>query len=129
MAVFKFKCTGCGSTQCEKEDNGYRCIYCGNVQDVIFPEEKKTEPEQHVEFQEPVEAHYHSEPSGRTKFLIIKLLVCLFAGYLGVHKFMEGRIISGLLYVFTGGLFGIGVFIDVIRYIIELAHSGRTYGN
>jgi len=31
--------------------------------------------------------------------------------------------------VFTGGLFGIGVFIDAIRYIIELAHSGRTYGN
>lgn len=132
MAVYKFKCSGCGATQCEKDDNGYRCIYCGNVQDVIFPEEKKEEPRPQ---REEYEDHHHSEyipprPIDRkTGSLIIRLIVCLFAGAFGVHKFMEGKILSGLLYIFTGGLFGIGVFVDVIRYVIQLAHSREIIGD
>ena len=38
--------------------------------------------------------------------------LCLFFGILGIHKFYEGRIIFGILYLFTGGLFGIGVIVD-----------------
>lgn len=45
---------------------------------------------------------------------IIDMLLCLFLGYLGVHRFYEGKILSGLLWLFTGGLFGIGWFLDFI---------------
>jgi len=34
-------------------------------------------------------------------------------GMLGIHRFYLGRYISGIIWLFTGGLFGIGVFFDI----------------
>ncbi|MDE5565284.1 MAG: TM2 domain-containing protein [Oscillospiraceae bacterium] len=45
--------------------------------------------------------------------------LCLFLGYLGVHKFYEGRILSGFLYLFTGGLFGIGWLVDTLILLFK----------
>lgn len=39
---------------------------------------------------------------------------CLFLGWLGVHRFYEGKIGSGILYLFTFGLCGIGILVDLI---------------
>lgn len=44
----------------------------------------------------------------------VSFLLCLFFGYLGIHKFYESRILLGVLYLLTGGLFGVGVIIDLI---------------
>lgn len=44
----------------------------------------------------------------------VALLLCIFLGFLGVHKFYEGKAGLGILYIFTCGLFGIGLFIDFI---------------
>lgn len=44
----------------------------------------------------------------------VALLLCLFLGFLGAHKFYEGKIGMGILYLFTCGLFLIGVVIDLI---------------
>lgn len=44
----------------------------------------------------------------------VLFFLCLFLGVLGIHKFYEGRILLGLLYLFTGGLFGIGVVVDLV---------------
>ena len=41
-------------------------------------------------------------------------LLCLFFGYLGVHKFYEGKAGMGILYLLTFGLFGFGWLIDCI---------------
>ena len=41
-------------------------------------------------------------------------LLCLFLGFLGAHKFYEGKAGMGILYLFTFGLFGIGWFIDCV---------------
>lgn len=43
-------------------------------------------------------------------------IVCLLTGYLGVHKFIEGKVGMGLLYLFTGGLCGIGWIVDCVKY-------------
>jgi len=43
----------------------------------------------------------------------VSFFLCLFLGYLGIHKFYEGRILFGLLYLCTCGLFGVGVIIDL----------------
>ena len=53
--------------------------------------------------------------SGKSQ--IIALILCLLFGALGVHYFYVGRIGMGLLYLFTGGLFGIGWIVDIIRII------------
>ena len=45
--------------------------------------------------------------------------LCLFFGYLGVHKFYEGKILLGILYLLTFGLFGIGWFIDCIILLFK----------
>ena len=31
----------------------------------------------------------------------IKFIICLFFGYLGIHKFMEKKIGMGIIYLFT----------------------------
>lgn len=38
-------------------------------------------------------------------------------GMFGVHKFMKGEIGKGILYLFTGGLFTIGWFIDIFNEV------------
>lgn len=64
------------------------------------------------------------QPNERNKW--VSLFLCLFLGYFGVHKFYEGKIAMGLLYLFTIGLFGIGVIVDILiiatkptYYIVE----------
>lgn len=42
------------------------------------------------------------------------LMMCIFGGWLGVHKFYEGKVGLGILYLLTFGLFGIGWIIDII---------------
>ena len=42
----------------------------------------------------------------------VAFFLCFFLGLLGAHKFYEGKVGMGILYIFTGGLFGIGVIVD-----------------
>ena len=41
------------------------------------------------------------------------LLLCIFFGYFGAHKFYEGKGVMGILYLLTLGLFGIGWITDI----------------
>ena len=56
---------------------------------------------------------------GRQKNKWVALLLCFFIGFLGGHKFYEGKVGMGILYLFTLGLFGIGVFIDFIVLLFK----------
>lgn len=49
----------------------------------------------------------------------IAVLLCFFLGLVGAHKFYEGKIGLGILYIFTIGLFGIGAFIDFIVLLLK----------
>ena len=51
---------------------------------------------------------------GTPKNKWLAFLLCFFLGYLGVHRFYEGKIGTGILYFFTMGLFGVGVLVDLI---------------
>lgn len=49
----------------------------------------------------------------------VAILLCLFLGAFGGHKFYEGKIGMGVLYLFTLGLFGIGVLVDLIVLLFK----------
>lgn len=65
----------------------------------------------------PVE---HSAPLRRQpKNKWVAFLLCLFLGFFGGHKFYEGRVGLGILYLFTAGLFGIGWLIDTLVLLFK----------
>jgi predicted RNA-binding Zn-ribbon protein involved in translation (DUF1610 family) len=52
------------------------------------------------------------------KRILPAFLLCFFLGWAGVHRFYVGKIGTGLLMLFTGGVFGILWLIDFIMIII-----------
>ena len=62
-----------------------------------------------------------SAGSGKPKNKWVALLLCIFTGC--GHKFYEGKIGMGFLYLFTGALLGIGWIIDIIK----IAKQPETY--
>lgn len=44
-------------------------------------------------------------------------VLCFFLGVLGIHRFYVGKIGTGLLWMFTFGLFGFGEVIDFIMIL------------
>lgn len=49
----------------------------------------------------------------------VALALAIFLGFFGAHKFYEGKTGMGVLYLFTGGLFGIGWIIDIIVILFK----------
>lgn len=49
------------------------------------------------------------------------LLLCIFLGTLGVHRFYEGKIGTGILWLCTLGLCGIGWIVDIILIVTNKA--------
>lgn len=131
MKVYKFKCKNCGATSYEKVDKStYKCKYCGYKEEVIHEDDKKDaeiqELKEAIEELTETQRQAQMERDSVSKHALISFLICLFVGYLGVHKFMEGKIVTGILYIFTFGLFGIGVTIDCIVKLVNLVSTVKN---
>lgn len=73
---------------------------------------------QQIPGQQPVQVivnNFMTSGSNSPKDKRVALLLCFFFGYLGVHRFYEGRFGTGILWMMTVGLFGIGWIADTIR--------------
>ena len=58
----------------------------------------------------------------------VDFAICFCLGYFGVHKFMEGKKSTGILYLCTMGLFGIGWMYDCVIYFINALKGQRSIG-
>ncbi len=61
--------------------------------------------------------------AGRYDYTIAWILLT-FLGVLGIHRFYLGKIVTGLLYLLTGGVFGVGVVYDFWT-LNEQVHVGN----
>lgn len=64
--------------------------------------------------------HYPNFYYYNYKSRMVALLLCIFLGFGGFHRFYVGKIGTGLIWLFTGGVFGIGWFIDIILLALGL---------
>lgn len=62
-------------------------------------------------------------PSDRS--WIVSLLLCLFLGKLGVHRFYSGKIGTGILMFFTAGGLGVWWLIDLIFVALGKFEDGN----
>ena len=65
----------------------------------------------------------HQNQGGCNKW--VSLILCLFLGYFGAHKFYEGSIVMGIVYLLTCGLFGIGAIVDIFLILAKPVNYPR----
>ena len=135
MKIYKFKCKNCGATSYDKVgDTTYKCKYCGYSEEILTNDDRDKSQDEEIQelkgvIQELTKAQRQTEVYEHQDHIIksalINFLICLFVGYLGVHRFIEGKYISGLIYFCTFGLFGVGVTIDCIVRLVNLISTIR----
>jgi len=130
-------CPGCGAATEPVQEKTKFCKFCGEkiaVDCVVCPkcgrqvEQLKQDPPQQPSViinntNTNTNTNVNKNMSGamfkREKNKWVAFLLCLFLGFIGAHKFYEGRIGMGILYLFTAGLFGIGWFVDTIVLLFK----------
>ncbi|MDE6779845.1 MAG: TM2 domain-containing protein [Ruminococcus sp.] len=109
------KCPYCGA-----ETRFAKCEFCDSVIDQSFSKtanEAFQDITQNIVQNITINKSPIDEASYRKKSVAI-ILCCLgFFGLGGVHRFYAGHYGTGLLWMFTGGCFGIGTVIDLITII------------
>lgn len=96
------KCPNCGAPMQEN-----RCPYCQYVETV----EQKNGIKNAI-YKQAQNEKYTQNVSTKSK--IVALILCIFFGYFGAHKFYVGKIGMGIIYLLTIGIFGFGWIIDII---------------
>ena len=86
------------------------CPKCGKQLEELKTEENKSNPQVIINNTNTINGDVGRKQCDNW----IALLLCIFLGVLGGHKFYEGKVGMGILYIFTVGLFGIGIIVDLI---------------
>jgi len=95
-----------------------KCPNCGGTAFLTDDEAAPAPPQpapQVVYVEQPVvRTVYVEQRRVSEKSWLAALLLCLFVGGLGVHRFYVGKVGTGILFLLTGGWCGLGWLIDLI---------------
>ncbi len=53
-------------------------------------------------------------------------ILLVFLGIFGIHRFYQGKILTGLLYLVTGGLLGVGLLYDLLTLNGQIDELNRA---
>lgn len=113
------KCPVCGAPM---ENN--RCGYCGYKEEsalnstTVAPSSGQPVGQPQVIINNQAIPNSVVVASVSKKSKMVALLLCIFLGWFGAHRFYVGKNRTGILYLFTFGLFGIGWIIDIILIVV-----------
>jgi len=118
MNLKKMICPNCASSISETSTI---CTHCGYVLKKNRPkddDEKKANKNE--TYERPMDSN---EKDPYVNYGIIRgpynkwisIVLCIFLGFLGAHKFYEQKYYMGAFYLFTFGFFGIGIVLDLIQ--------------
>jgi hypothetical protein len=62
----------------------------------------------------PLKEKLERREGASEKSRLVALLLCWFFGIFGIQRFYVGKIGSGILWLLTAGLFGVGALIDLL---------------
>lgn len=103
-------CSHCGK---EVADEAKICIHCGC-------EVENTSPQIVINnSNNNTNTNTNGIIGGRYINKWIAFILCFFLGFFGVHKFYEGKIGTGVLYLCTFSFCGVGWFIDLITILCK----------
>ncbi|MCI9576722.1 MAG: TM2 domain-containing protein [Clostridiales bacterium] len=110
--------------KCGNQFEGNFCSKCGAAAST----QQTPPPPNGPQYYNPNQPPYPNQPSPpymdqtyawnsgiSDKDQIVALLLCIFVGTWGIHRFYVGKVGTGILYIFTFGLFGIGWLVDLIQ--------------
>lgn len=94
------------------------CTHCGRQVEMLQQAAPAPTPViNNVNYVSPAPSYHTANKNLKNKW--VAFFLCLFFGEFGIHKFYEGKIGLGILYLCTGGLLGIGWFIDTIKLLFK----------
>lgn len=130
------KCPQCGAPL-----DGERCGYCGYRAPHKAGKKKKREESRTADAREAQTPQPETEPVfhddvfkdapgegilygiSRKKWSTT-LLLCVFLGCFGAHRFYTKKMYTGLLYLCTLGLFGVGWVVDILLILTDMFRDG-----
>lgn len=104
-------CQKCGS---QIDDEAVVCPNCGCATSNM----KSQEPPQVVINNTNTNTNTVVGGVGSPKSKTVALVLCFFLGEFGVHRFYVGKVGTGLIWLFTFGLCGIGWIVDFILILM-----------
>lgn len=106
-------CWNCGK---EINDAAISCPNCGAATENYKPQaQAQAQPQPVINIvNQNTNTTTANVIGGKPKNKWVAFLLCLFLGGFGAHKFYEGKIGMGIIYLLTVGFFGIGWLVDCI---------------